>query len=309
LFTEEHKYACKFARFAVAVAIAEADKFEQFADWAYDNQGEITDKQALEKAHALVGKEKFEEALQSEELWMRSRQDISLGAKFGLTGVPNIFLPKGQVYGGLSFDSLETLFMEQFGWEQSDVEVQLSEEDQGIVVVSGKDLFKIAQAGRDAETKGRYQLAVQKYERALELRPDWVPILLDYAWLLSTCRDNKIFDGDKADEIMLRTRPAVEALEKHVNEMPNESAHEKKKKKQSEAAMGGIWAQYHEVTAAVHAANDRFRKAELSLDRAIRYSKERRKPKVQETLEKRLHDFYRRNKQFRSVEQTPRGRR
>ena len=296
---EKHKHACKLARDAWAVAMAKPDEFSGYVNWLYDNQDGMTSQKSSAKSKELVGAAEYTKARQSDDVALREQQDLSLARDFGLTGVPHVFMSGGQVYGGMSFKSLETLFTKQFGLTPSSTAIDLDPEDEGLILLSKRTVNKIAMEGRFAEQNGDFKRAEAKYRRVLELQPDAWGVVLAHANLLATCGDDDVFNPKEADRVFSPASDIISKREELVNEMPEKTSLERRGKKESLEKIKGAWARYHEVGAAVHAANDRFKKACQDVMRAIRYFQTKGDTKTVKLLEERFDNFYNRGVVYR----------
>lgn len=301
-FTDDHRHACRFARYAWAVAHASPEKFEEFVNWVYENQEELERADAIRKAEELIGVAEFKAALESDAVSLREQQDLAHAKKLHLTGVPHVFMVGGQVYGGMSFNSLEKLFTEQFGWEPSDAEVELAAEDREFVLVGGREVKKIAQQAKHAETLRDFKKADALYQQVLKHQPTAWGIMLNRAWLLATCDEDEIFNPVEAQKTLQPVRALVEDRERELKEYKPKSSIEKKAVEQNLEKMKDVWAQFYEVDGAVHAANGRFKKArDATMDgiRVLGTKDDAASKKSAQRLEKRFDDFYAKNRVFR----------
>ncbi|REK29164.1 MAG: hypothetical protein DWQ42_03885 [Planctomycetota bacterium] len=309
-FTDEHRYACELSRLAIGVALADPEKFEPFVNWIYENQKEVDEELARAKASELVGDQALDEAMNDDAMWLRSRRDVELGASYRLTGVPNMFLAGGQVYGGMSRGSLEKLFTEQFAWEPSQQPIEESEA--GVVLLSSRTLIDIFREARGLEARGAYHEAREKYQHLIDLQPAElatelnVAAILSYTWLLTTCGDDEIFDPVAAKKVFSTAKQAIVDLETLVEALPTKTRLEQKLREKRRATMKDLWARYYEIEAAVRAANKQFRDAHDSIMVSIEYAREKGDSQTVQRLQIRAKDFYARDKIFRRTADTMR---
>jgi protein-disulfide isomerase len=73
-----HANACEYARMALAVFIARADKFDEFSDWLFVPQRPPTLDSARLQAENLVGKEAFAAALNDPRVEEQIRTDVKI---------------------------------------------------------------------------------------------------------------------------------------------------------------------------------------------------------------------------------------
>ncbi len=151
---------------------------------------------ARAKAEALdrVDPERFHEALDSPELWKRFATDMELVHQRGIASVPQLFIERGQFYGSVNAQRLEQLLAGEFGW-QSELPVR-DGSDVSLVVISGL-LVEEAKLGNRLEDQGKYAEALKQYEKALRLNPDWPWVAMRLAWVLATCPDDSLRDGQR----------------------------------------------------------------------------------------------------------------
>ncbi len=112
--------------------------------------------------------------------------------------------------------------------------------------------------------------AVPHFREAIWLRPDWLEVQNDFAWLLATHPDGAIRDGDKAQQL------AADSVEKTQREVPRRL----------------------ESWAAALAEQGDFQKATQVQSEAIRRAGELGDPTLMSGMETRLND-YRENRAFR----------
>lgn len=292
--SEDHKDACKLVRYATAVAIADPEVFETYVNWLYDNQEEMTAEKASDKAREVVGRDEFEKAMTSDTLTRRERQDGDLAKSFVLTGVPHVFMAGGQVYGGMSYRSIDKLFQKEFGWKPSGKEPPQDLRDE-FVALDSKTIKKIADEGRLASRQGDFRTAAAKFRRALDLQPHAWDVRIAYSELLATSGDDELYDPVAASKTIAPAQELLEKKEVLVKELPAKTKQEQKQKAELIKKLAGIWAKYHEVQAAVHAANGDFDAARESLMNAIRHFQRQKDTVNVNRLERLMQDHYARN--------------
>jgi tetratricopeptide (TPR) repeat protein len=54
--------------------------------------------------------------------------------------------------------------------------------------------------GRAHHAKGDFRAALADYEKGVQMTPGYTPTFVDLAWLLATCPDGSIRDGQKASQ-------------------------------------------------------------------------------------------------------------
>ncbi|HEX9595259.1 MAG TPA: thioredoxin domain-containing protein, partial [Anaerolineales bacterium] len=119
---KEHRDACVLARCAMAIAKVAPDVFADYLAWLYDNQGDVPAELAKAEAEARVDAELFRQAVDSDDVWTRSRVDMELATKVQSNSVPRLFVPAGEIYGEVTASRLESLLARQFGWGQPSIQ-------------------------------------------------------------------------------------------------------------------------------------------------------------------------------------------
>lgn len=297
--SEKHKHACPLARDAWAVAAVDSSKFSGFVNWLYDNQKGMTPEKSAAHVKTIVDAAKYEAALSSNDVALREQQDLRLAGNFGLTGVPHIFMVGGQVYGGMSFGSLEKLFSDQFGWTLSTAAIESIPGDDELVLLSGQTVNRIATKGQLAEQDGDFQAAAKHYRRVLELQPDSYGVLLTFAELLATCGDDEVFNPEEAEQVFAPAQGIIAKREELLEKLPKKTKEEREFRDKRAKQMKEVWAKYYEVAAAVHAAHDRFSEAREEIMRAVRHHRITGNKKTVAKLEDRFNKFYSRNLVYR----------
>ena len=117
---QEHKFACQLTKAAIAVAIVQPESYSDYVNWVYDNQEGMSGNQAYQEARRLVGKEKFDEAVDSEAVKERMERDMDYSIRLDVKSVPQIFMQKGYLGGTITRLKLERYLREAFSWEKPD---------------------------------------------------------------------------------------------------------------------------------------------------------------------------------------------
>lgn len=190
----KHRDACPLTRNALAVAMLKPEAFAEYVDWIYENQATMSDTLATKAAHLRVDKEQWNKTLDDPALWNRIREDLDLAQKLDIHSVPQIYLDKGQVYGGINADNLEALLAESFHLVPTAGKKSGAE----AVWIADNLIVGHAQRGMAHAQLGQYRDAVRELEEALRLKGDWSEAAQHLAWILATCPDDSIRDGKKA---------------------------------------------------------------------------------------------------------------
>jgi uncharacterized membrane protein/predicted DsbA family dithiol-disulfide isomerase len=190
----KHRDACALTRNALAVAMLKPEAFAEYVDWVYENQATMDDTLATNAAHLRVDKQQWNKTLDDPALWNRMREDLEWAQKLDIHSVPQIYLDKGQVYGGINADNLEALVAETFHL----VPTGGKKPSGDAVWVADSLIVAHAQRGMAHAQLGRYQDAVRELEESLRLKGDWSEAAQHLAWILATCPDDSIRDGQRA---------------------------------------------------------------------------------------------------------------
>lgn len=190
----KHRDACPLTRNALAVAMLKPEAFAEFVDWLYENQAAMDDTMATQAAHKQVEKASWQRAMDDPALWNRMREDMDLAGQLDIHTVPQIYLEKGQVYGGINARNLEALLAESFHWKTT----ENAKDDESAVWVADNFMAAHAQRGLAHAQGGRYADAVRELKEALRLKGDWAEAAQQLAWILATCPDDTIRNGTDA---------------------------------------------------------------------------------------------------------------
>ena len=190
----KHRDACPLTRNALAMALLKPGSFGEYVDWLYENQTMMDDTLATNAAHQRVDQTRWQKALDDPALWRRIREDLELARHLDIHSVPQIYMEKGQVYGGINAGNLESLLAESFHWTTTKHE---KDEESAVWVADGYILAH-AQRGLAHAGGGRYADAVSELKEALRLKGDWADAAQQLAWILATCPDDTIRNGTEA---------------------------------------------------------------------------------------------------------------
>jgi protein-disulfide isomerase len=192
--SNRHREACDIVRYAIAVAAVDPQAFPGYLDWLYGRASDLNEPLAETEARVRVDSKEFNEARDSSALWQRFNRDMELGRHLGLTSVPRLFLPQGQVYGGVTVDNLEELLVRLYGLQPVTSDATASTP----VWVGQQYLLDKAKATADLVASGEYATAARNYKEMLKVKNDWPEVALRLAWLLATCPDEKTRNGEEA---------------------------------------------------------------------------------------------------------------
>jgi protein-disulfide isomerase len=93
-----HGQACMMARLALAVWVAEAEKFEEFDRWLFERHG-ASAAEARKEAERLVGVEVLRGALGSAAVARRLEGGVGLYRMLGAHKLPELLLPEALLWG------------------------------------------------------------------------------------------------------------------------------------------------------------------------------------------------------------------
>ncbi|MGB6042516.1 MAG: vitamin K epoxide reductase family protein [Pirellulales bacterium] len=191
-----HRYACVLVRCAIAVAAVDGNAFPEYLHWIYTNGAVLNETAAVSKARELVGSEAFDKALDSPAMWKRFSRDMELGNQLEMKTktLPRLFIENGEVYGGVTVQNLEDLLVQRYGLQPIDA----SEHQAEPVWISPQYLTETAQLTSEMVDRGEYAAAVKNYRRLLKVKNDWPLVASRLAWLLATCPDESVRDGEAA---------------------------------------------------------------------------------------------------------------
>jgi protein-disulfide isomerase len=192
--SNRHREACDTVRYAIAVAAVDPQAFPGYLDWLYSRASDMNEPLAETEARVRVDSKEFNKARDSSVLWQRFRRDMELGNRVGLSSVPRLFLPQGQVYGGVTVDNLEELLKRLYGLQPVASDTAASTP----VWVGQQYLLDKAKAAAELAARGEYATAAQNYRELLKVKNDWPEIVVRLAWLLATCPDEKTRNGKEA---------------------------------------------------------------------------------------------------------------
>lgn len=187
----KHRDACPLTRNALAVAMLKPDAFAEFVDWLYENQSTLDNTLATNAALTRVDKANWQKAMDDPALWRRMREDIELARQLDIRTVPQVYMEKGQVYGGINARNLESLLAESFHWKAT----ESAKDDDTAVWVADNFVVAHAQRGLAHAQGGRYRDAVRELKESLRLKGDWAEAAQHLAWILATCPDDTIRNG------------------------------------------------------------------------------------------------------------------
>ncbi|MCE9544358.1 MAG: thioredoxin domain-containing protein [Planctomycetia bacterium] len=189
-----HKDACVLSRLALAIAVAKPAAFTEFVDWVFDNQGKIDEAAATREALKHVDQAALDRAMDDPAVWQRLRKDVELANQLNINSVPRIFLPSGQVYGGLNAENFEALLAEEFKWQAPPTDQKKAD----AVWLGGEMIEAHAQRGVALAQRRQYVDAVRELKESLRLKSDWSEAAIQLAWILATCPDKNVRDGAAA---------------------------------------------------------------------------------------------------------------
>ena len=200
-----HRDACSIVRLTLAVAHTTPDKFVGYMDWLYEQGDDLTEANALAEAEKVSSKAAISKALVSDDLWHRFRTDQALAVRLHFHSVPQMYLAHGQIFGGVTADNLQQLLVAELGLVPS----QLDDSGAPRIWVADHRVLEQAQLANALTLERRYVPALAAYRKALEMKPDWSEVLTKLAWLLATCRDDEVRDGQQA---LIEARLALRAF-------------------------------------------------------------------------------------------------
>ena len=191
---KEQRSACIFTRAATAVAHVDPSAFSDYLNWLYDNQGDLNAVEVLAEAKARVDPSLFDEAADSNEVWLRSEQDMQLATSMDSKTVPRLFIPAGEIMGQITPNRLDTLLAQHFDWQPALNDTYWNDK----VWIAKSKVEAIAQDAIRLDTGIQDAQAAASYEIALRLDPRSIEIGTRMAWLLATTPDDKVYDPKRA---------------------------------------------------------------------------------------------------------------
>jgi uncharacterized membrane protein len=192
---ERHRDSCELVRCALAVAQVDPGAFPDYLEWMYAQGANLNEALAHAEALARVDGQAFEKALDSVQLWQRFADDLRLGRRFQVNSVPQMFLARGQVFGGITAANLEQLLTTEYGLEPAEGTMPAESKE---IWVAPSLLEEKARAANALARRGRYAEASDAYSAVLQLKGDWPEVAVRYAWLLATCKQAAVRDGQRA---------------------------------------------------------------------------------------------------------------
>ncbi len=157
-----------------------------------------------------------------------------------------MFCDQGTVYGGADAVNLHQFLRLQYGLSGSANELPTVEP-----VWMGEPLLRShARSGANLAARLRYDEAVVELRRALQLNPQWPQVAAQLAWLLATCPEDHIRDGEQA---VYYARLAMRFAEQEARERNSRR----------------VDPVYHEVLAAAYAEQGEFDSALAAADKAV----------------------------------------
>ncbi|NIM08263.1 MAG: thioredoxin domain-containing protein [Planctomycetales bacterium] len=192
--SDRHRDACEIVRHALAVAAVDSQAFAGYLDWLFGQASPATAATAETEARARVDGQAFSGKRDAPALWKRFDRDVELANQLGVTSVPRLFLSEGQVYGSVTVGNLEELLARLHGFQPA-----ASKRVEGAPVWVSEDyLLEKAKTSKELIARGEYALAARNYREMLKVKNDWPDIAVRLAWLLATCPDEKVRDGQEA---------------------------------------------------------------------------------------------------------------